>query len=180
MKRPIKSTIMVFVQDIITGDKMGHHKHLSTIEREIILCGIAKGLSISKISKVLGRNKSTISRELKRNTCKESYSPSKAQKLYSNRRRICCPRKKLSNQVLYDLVKDKFLQQQWSQGQAQTQKRQWRKKGKDSDNQQYCRQTKRSQWTHKDWRLGSRYCIRQAWESLPRNPGWQEKPLSYL
>ena len=99
MKRPIKSTIMVFVQDIITGDKMGHYKHLSTIEREIILCGITKGLSISKISKELGRNKSTISRELKRNTCTESYSPSKAQKLYSNRRRICCPRKKLSNQV---------------------------------------------------------------------------------
>ena len=78
MKRPIKSTIMVFVQDIITGDKMGHYKHLSTIEREIILCGITKGLSISKISNVLGRNKSTISRELKRNTCMESYSPSKA------------------------------------------------------------------------------------------------------
>ena len=105
---------MVFVQDIITGDKMGHYKHLSTIEREIILCGITKGLSISKISKGLGRNKSTISRELKRNTCTESYSPSKAQKLYSNRRRICCPRKKLSNQVVYNLVKDKFLQQQWS------------------------------------------------------------------
>ena len=114
MKRPIKSTIMVFVQDIITGDKMGHYKHLSTIEREIILCGITKGLSISKISKELGRNKSTISRELKRNTCTESYSPSKAQKLYSNRRRICCPRKKLSNQVVYNLVKEKFLQQQWS------------------------------------------------------------------
>ena len=42
MKRSIKSTIMVFVQDIITGDKMGHYKHLSTIEREIILCGIPK------------------------------------------------------------------------------------------------------------------------------------------
>lgn len=59
---------MVFVQDIITGDKMGHYNHISTIEREIILCGIAKGLSISKIPIGLGRNKSTISRELKRNT----------------------------------------------------------------------------------------------------------------
>ena len=42
MNNPIKSTIMVFVQDIITGDKMGHYNHLSTIEREIILCGIPK------------------------------------------------------------------------------------------------------------------------------------------
>lgn len=33
---------MVFVQDIITGDKMGHYNHLSSIEREIILCGIPK------------------------------------------------------------------------------------------------------------------------------------------
>ena len=39
MKRPIKSTIMVFVQDIIT-DKMGYYNHFSTIKREIILCGI--------------------------------------------------------------------------------------------------------------------------------------------
>ena len=42
MNSPIKSTIMVFVQDIITGDKMGHYNHLSSIEREIILCGIPK------------------------------------------------------------------------------------------------------------------------------------------
>ena len=42
MNRPIKSTIMVFVQDIITGDKLGHYNHLSSIEREIILCGITK------------------------------------------------------------------------------------------------------------------------------------------
>lgn len=33
---------MVFVKDIITGDKMGHYNHISTIEREIILCGIPK------------------------------------------------------------------------------------------------------------------------------------------
>lgn len=94
MKRPIKSTIMVFVQDIITGDKMGHYKHLSTKEREIILCGITKGISLTKIAKELGRNKSTISRELKRNAGEEFYSPSTAQSFYSNRRKKCCPRKK--------------------------------------------------------------------------------------
>lgn len=114
MKRPIKSTIMVFVQDIITGDKMGHYKHLSTKEREIILCGITKGNSLSRIAKELGRNKSTISRELRRNAGEEFYSPSTAQTFYSNRRRNCCPGKKLLNQDIYILVKNKFLCQQWS------------------------------------------------------------------
>lgn len=114
MKRPIKSTIMVFVQDIITGDKMGHYKHLSTKEREIILCGITRGFSPSKIARELGRNRSTISRELKRNAGGELYSPSDAQRFYSNRRKNCCPRKKLSIQTVYNLVKDKFLCQQWS------------------------------------------------------------------
>lgn len=108
------TNIMVFVQDSITGDKMGHYKHLSTKEREIILCGITKGLSLSKIAKELGRNRSTISREIRRNAEEKFYSPSTAQRFYSNRRRNCCPRKKLSYQAVYSLVKDKFLCQQWS------------------------------------------------------------------
>ena len=78
MNRPIRSTIMVVVQDIITRDKMGHYNHLSSIGREIILCGIPK-------------------RHL---------------------RHKGKPRRRKGNE---------------------------KKKGKDSDNQQYCRQVKRSQ-----------------------------------
>lgn len=113
-KRLIKSTIMVFVQDIITGDNMSQYKHLSTKEREFILSGISKGLSLCMIAKGIGRNKSTVSRELRRNKVAEYYSPCEAQNYYLERRRNCCPKKKLLNQEIFNLVKDKFLNQQWS------------------------------------------------------------------
>lgn len=113
-KRLIKSTIMVFVQDIITGDNMSQYKHLSTKEREFILSGISKGLSLCMIAKGLGRNKSTVSRELRRNKVAEYYSPCEAQNYYFERRRNCRPKKKLLNQEIFNLVKDKFLNQQWS------------------------------------------------------------------
>ena len=113
-KRPTKSTIMVFVQDIITGDKMGRYKHLTTEEREFILCGIIRGLSLREIAERIGRNKSTISRELKRNHSSGVYSPSQAQNLYFRRRKNSSRKKKLSDERIYELVKSKFLNQQWS------------------------------------------------------------------
>ena len=60
----------------------------------------------------LGRNKSTISRELKRNS--GDYSPGKAQINYRKRRKKCCPRKKLANVELFKLVKKMFLKWRWS------------------------------------------------------------------
>jgi len=114
MKRPIKSTIMVFVQDIITGDNMGRYKHLTIEEREFILCGIISGKPLSKVAEGIGRNKSTVSRELKRNLVSDEYSPSHAQNFYSQRRKRCCPRKKLLDGSIYNLVKSKFLELQWS------------------------------------------------------------------
>ena len=44
---------------------MNHYHHLTIEEREMILSYSAKGISICKISKILNRNKSTVSRELK-------------------------------------------------------------------------------------------------------------------
>ena len=49
------------------------YKHLSIVEREKILFHLAQGLSICQIAKILGRHKSTVSRELKRNSA--DYSP---------------------------------------------------------------------------------------------------------
>ena len=43
------------------------YKHLSITERELIAIYRAEGKSICQIAKLLGRNKSTISRELARN-----------------------------------------------------------------------------------------------------------------
>ena len=88
------------------------YKHLSIVEREKILVHWATGLSICQIAKVLGRNKSTISRELKRNA--KEYSPSKAQAAYRRRRKKCHRHKLLENPDLFALVRKLFLRLHWS------------------------------------------------------------------
>ena len=88
------------------------YKHLSITERELIAIHQAGGKSLCQIAKLLGRNKSTISRELKRNS--KDYSPSKAQANYQRRRKKCRPHKLLENPALFALVKKLFLGCQWS------------------------------------------------------------------
>ena len=63
------------------------YKHLSIIEREKILIYLTQGLSLCQIARLLGRNKSTISRELARNG--GDYLPSKAKARYLRRRKKC-------------------------------------------------------------------------------------------
>ena len=93
---------------------MSLYNHLTINEREKILFFYAKGYSISKIAKEINRNKSTISRELCRNKINNEYSPSNAQNLYINRRQKCKPKEKLSNPSIFEYVKTKFLEEQWS------------------------------------------------------------------
>ena len=49
----------------------------------------AKSYSISQSAAALGRDKSTISRELRRNTVNDKYLPITAQKQYVRRRKAC-------------------------------------------------------------------------------------------
>ena len=88
------------------------YNHLSIQEREKLLIHLVQGLSLCKIAKLLGRNKSTISRELVRNGAE--YSPSKAQAHYRRCRKKCRPHKILENVDLFALVKKLFLGRQWS------------------------------------------------------------------
>ena len=88
------------------------YKHLSITEREKIAIYRAMGWSLCQIAKKLGRNKSSISRELKRN--RRDYLPSKAQTTYFKRRKKCCLQKKLSDKDLFSLVKKLFLDLHWS------------------------------------------------------------------
>ena len=61
------------------------YKRLSITEHEWLLIYLTQGLSLCQIAAILGRNKSTIARELARN--KGDYLPSKAQARYLRRRK---------------------------------------------------------------------------------------------
>ncbi len=93
---------------------MRHYKHLTLFERENLLLLRAKGYSITAIAEKLGRNKGTISRELRRNTSKGEYMPVTAQQQYQKRRIACRPRKRLDNGNILEHVKQRLLECQWS------------------------------------------------------------------
>ena len=93
---------------------MCHYNHLTLVEREKIMYFRAQNYTISEIATLLQRNKSTISRELKRNSVNGFYQPVSAQSKYDQRREACRPHKRLDDPELCQLVKDKFLEQQWS------------------------------------------------------------------
>ena len=62
---------------------MSCYKHLSIEERESILLMCAGGRNLTEISLILGRSKSTISRELQRNKSQiKPYSAAAAQSKY--------------------------------------------------------------------------------------------------
>lgn len=88
------------------------YKHLSITERERILFYLAQDLSLCRIAQLLGRNKSTISRELRRNS--GEYLPSKAQANYYKRRKKSCRHKLLAKPEIFALVKKLFLELHWS------------------------------------------------------------------
>lgn len=70
--------------------------------------------SITAIAKEPHRDKSTISRELKRNRDSDGYYPNRAEEKYKSRRKKCRRKRKLDDPRIYEYVKEKFLGNQWS------------------------------------------------------------------
>lgn len=65
---------------------MSHYTHFTIAEREKILFSLAQSKSLGFISKELNRSKSSISREIKRNSDTNGiYSPSDARRKYLKR-----------------------------------------------------------------------------------------------
>ena len=93
---------------------MNHYKHFTLKEREMIKHYLDIGKNQTEIAMLLNRNKSSISRELKRNNIDEEYFPCEAQYSYIQRRLCCKSKKKLENPTLYKCVKNLFLNHQWS------------------------------------------------------------------
>lgn len=94
---------------------MSQYQHLSMIEREKILVLRTKKQSLGAIAQALGRCKSSISRELNRNTIKgQEYSAVEAEKKYRQRRKKCRRPKLLENADLKSKVSRLFLEERWS------------------------------------------------------------------
>lgn len=93
---------------------MGHYVHLTLREREDIMMMRRDGKGVSEIARAIRRDKSTVSRELGRNSCARFYRASTAQRRYAERRLACRRRRILDDGPVFDLVADKFLGEQWS------------------------------------------------------------------
>ena len=93
---------------------MCYNKHLTLVEREMILKFRAIVCSITEIAQRLGRNKATVSRELQRNSINGEYIPAVAEEIYQEHRMKCRRHKILENPETFEYVKDKFLNHQWS------------------------------------------------------------------
>lgn len=94
---------------------MSCHKHLTIRERESILQLLAEGKNSTEIARKLNRHKSTISRELKRNTTKSGYSPSVATENYYKNRKECGRKPILrENKALAQTIRRFIIDAQWS------------------------------------------------------------------
>lgn len=88
--------------------------HLTINERESILVMREKGMGINEIARNLARSKSTISRELKRNSRpRAGYSAAFAEELYRKRRERCHRRSVLSDDEKRAKVTE-LLERYWS------------------------------------------------------------------
>jgi IS30 family transposase len=91
------------------------YKHLSQEEREIIANLLSEGSSLGDIAKAVGRNKGTISRELKRNCPPERrrYVPCRAHARACERKTNANTHERLKNALVRQYVKD-GLDEGWS------------------------------------------------------------------
>lgn len=98
---------------------MCHYKHLTLEDREGIMVMYIDGKSITDIADAIDRDKSTVSREVRRNTQgpsskRSGYRAWRAQSNYEERRRLCGRRRVLEDRGRFDTVARLFLEEQLS------------------------------------------------------------------
>jgi IS30 family transposase len=92
---------------------MKKYNHLTKAERLKTYEWRSRKISIAECARRLGRNRSTLSRELKRNTTEVGYLPDYARNRYEERRRKCRPKRKMDDRTLRRTVLI-FLEKGWS------------------------------------------------------------------
>ena len=98
---------------------MGRYSHLTIEEREDVMCLRRQGKGVSEIAREIHRDKSTVSRELARNSCAAStarpwYRASTAQRRYEARREACRRPRLLDDPERLELVRGHVLEGRWS------------------------------------------------------------------
>ena len=90
------------------------YEQLSESERHAIALGLQQKLSVSAIARALGRSKSTISRECKRNGGAHGYISKYAQQRCERRRHFARPQPKLHRDGPLFATVCEYLRQHWS------------------------------------------------------------------
>jgi transposase, IS30 family len=98
-------------------------KHFTLAERKILDGLHKKGKSEAEIAELMGRHRSTIYRELRRNTGQRGYRPKQAQRLADERRLACHRPRKMEDDHLHQYVKER-LEKRWSPDQIAGRSRQ--------------------------------------------------------
>ena len=101
------------MQRLIQYVAMKKYNHLAESERLKTYEWRSQGISIAECARRLGRNKSTLSRELSRNTTEVGYLPDYARNRYEERRRKCRPKARMDNYSLRKTVL-LLLEKGWS------------------------------------------------------------------
>ena len=89
------------------------HTHFTIKEREGIFKFLVQGKNFTEIAEKLGKNKSSVSREVKRNSTNGEYSPFEAQRLYKSRKSRCGAKNKLKGSILLLLIQE-LLKHGWT------------------------------------------------------------------
>lgn len=93
---------------------MSHYGHFTTEERELSRVMKAQGLNYTQIAEILGKDKSSVSREFARNSREDgTYSANHADKLYAERRKNCGRKLILEDEQAKNYVTEK-LEQRWT------------------------------------------------------------------
>ena len=87
--------------------------HLTFAERQFLYLLKKKGKSNTEIANLIGRHRSTVCRELNRNTGRRGYRPQQAQRLADERRLASRRPHKMDDPNVHQYVQQK-LQQYWS------------------------------------------------------------------
>ena len=85
------------------------YTHLTPTERGQIQALHEEGKSLGSIAQRLGRHKSTLSRELRRNAKARGYNARHAENRYHQRREQCRPAKRLAHRPLWRYLIDKMI-----------------------------------------------------------------------